>query len=100
MPTWNLQTPKRQSLQAADVKSPEELSASNGAGVTRGAMVGDQSRRKREVGVMLIEQPRCRLAHGRVRASRISNAAARGGGQVGFIGTSADSGRLRIGFAL
>jgi len=33
----------RQSLQAADVKSPEELSASIGAGVTRVAMMGDQS---------------------------------------------------------
>jgi hypothetical protein len=32
-----------QSLQAADVKSPEELSASNGVGATLGAMMGDQS---------------------------------------------------------
>lgn len=33
----------RQSLQAADEESPEELTASIGAGVTRGAMMGDQS---------------------------------------------------------
>jgi hypothetical protein len=33
----------RQSLQAADVKSPEELTASSGVGATRGAMMGDQS---------------------------------------------------------
>jgi len=46
VPTWNLRTPERQSLQAADVKSPEELSASSGAGVTRGAMMSDQSQRK------------------------------------------------------
>jgi hypothetical protein len=32
-----------QSLQAADVKSPEELTASIGVGATRGAMMGDQS---------------------------------------------------------
>jgi hypothetical protein len=33
-------------LQAADMKSPEELSALCGVGATRGAMMGDQSRRK------------------------------------------------------
>jgi hypothetical protein len=43
VPTWKLRAPVRQSLQAADVQSPEELSASIGAGVTRGAMMGDQS---------------------------------------------------------
>lgn len=37
---------ERQSLQAADAKSPEDLSAFIGAGVTRGAMVGDQSLHK------------------------------------------------------
>jgi hypothetical protein len=36
-------SPKRQSLRAASVKLPEELSASFGAGVTLGAMMGDQS---------------------------------------------------------
>jgi hypothetical protein len=49
VPTWNLRT-ERQSLQAADVKSPEELTASSGAGAALGAMVGDQSRRKAQVG--------------------------------------------------
>jgi hypothetical protein len=46
VPTWNLRTPVRQSLQAADVQSPEELSASRGVGVTQGAMMSDQSQRK------------------------------------------------------
>ena len=32
-----------QSLRAADVKSPEELTASIGVGATGGAMMGDQS---------------------------------------------------------
>jgi hypothetical protein len=49
VPTWNVRT-ERQSLQAADVKSPEELSASSGAGAALGTMVGDQSRRKAKVG--------------------------------------------------
>ncbi|HWR87594.1 MAG TPA: hypothetical protein VN277_04160, partial [Acidiferrobacterales bacterium] len=49
MPTWTLRT-ERQSLQAADVKSPEELTASSGAGAALGAMMGDQSRRKAQVG--------------------------------------------------
>lgn len=48
MPTWNLRT-ERQSLQAADVKSPEELTASSGAGAALGAMMGDQSQRKAQV---------------------------------------------------
>src|SRR5207245_6815856 len=39
-------TPKRQSLQAAGMQLPEELSASNGVGATLGAMMGDQSLRK------------------------------------------------------
>jgi hypothetical protein len=46
VPTWKLRAPVRQSLQAADVQSPEELTAFIGAGATRGAMVGDQSLRK------------------------------------------------------
>ena len=46
MPTWNLRTPLRQSLQAASVQLPAELSASNGVGATRGAMMGGQSLRK------------------------------------------------------
>ena len=53
MPTWNLRAPVRQSLQAADVKSPEELSAFIGAGATRGAMMGDQSLRKARVGFIV-----------------------------------------------
>jgi hypothetical protein len=37
-------TPLREeSLPAADVKSPEKLTASIGVGATRGAMMGDQS---------------------------------------------------------
>jgi F0F1-type ATP synthase assembly protein I len=39
-------TPKRQSLRAASVKLPAELSASIGVGATLGAMMGDQSLRK------------------------------------------------------
>ena len=39
-------TPKRQSVQAASVKLPAELSASDGVGMTRLAMMGDQSLRK------------------------------------------------------
>jgi hypothetical protein len=35
-------SPKRQSLQAARVKLPAELSASSGVGVPLGAMMGDQ----------------------------------------------------------
>jgi hypothetical protein len=46
VPRWNLRAPRRQSLRAADVQSPEELSASRGAGVTQGAMMSDQSQRK------------------------------------------------------
>ncbi len=49
VPTWNLRT-QRQSLQAAGVKLPAELSASC-VWVRPGvAMMGDQSRRKRGVG--------------------------------------------------
>lgn len=89
MPTWKLRTPKRQSLQAADVQSPEELSAANGVGVTRDAMVGDQSRRKRGVGVMLIEGRGADLSTA-ARGRRVSRTqSARGGGQVLFIGTAA-----------
>ena len=40
----------RQSFRAAGVKLPEELSASGAVGVTRGAMVGDQSLRKAREG--------------------------------------------------
>lgn len=50
VPTWNLRAPVRQSLQAADVKSPEELSVCIGAGATWGAMLGDQSLRKAREG--------------------------------------------------
>ena len=39
-------TPKRQSLRAAGVLLPEELSASIDVGATLGAMMGDQSLRK------------------------------------------------------
>jgi hypothetical protein len=46
VPTWKLQAPVCQSPQAADMKSPEDLTASIGVGATRGAMVGDQSLRK------------------------------------------------------
>jgi hypothetical protein len=46
VPTWNLRTPLRQSLQAASVQLPAELSASNEVGTTRFAMMGDQSLRK------------------------------------------------------
>ena len=46
VPTWNLRTPLRQSLQAASVKLPAELSASSEVGATRFAMMGDQSLRK------------------------------------------------------
>jgi len=53
VPTWNLRAPVRQSLQAADVLSPEELSACIGAGATRGAMVGDQSLRKAREGFIV-----------------------------------------------
>jgi hypothetical protein len=42
VPTWNLLT-VRQSLQAAGMMLPEELSASIRAGATRLAMMGDQS---------------------------------------------------------
>ena len=44
-------SPLRQSLQAASVQLPAELSASSGVGVTLGAMMSDQSLRKaREIG--------------------------------------------------
>ena len=47
-------SPERQSLQAASVQLPAELSASSGVGVTLGAMMGDQSLRKAwEKGSML-----------------------------------------------
>lgn len=46
MPTWNLLT-VRQSVQAAGMKLPAELSASIRAGATLFAMMGDQSRCKR-----------------------------------------------------
>ena len=46
VPTWNLRTPLRQSLQAASVKLPAELSASSEMGATQFAMMGDQSQRK------------------------------------------------------
>jgi hypothetical protein len=39
-------SPLRQSLQAASMQLPEVLSASNGVGASRCAMVGDQSLRK------------------------------------------------------
>ena len=39
-------SPVRQSVQAASVQLPAELSASSGVGVTLGAMRGDQSLRK------------------------------------------------------
>ena len=42
---------RRQSIQAAGVKLPEGLSASCAVGVTRGAMVGDQSLRKARGGL-------------------------------------------------
>jgi len=35
-------SPQRQSLRAAGMQLPEELSASNGVGVSRCAMMGDQ----------------------------------------------------------
>ena len=46
-PDMESATPQRQSLQAASVKLPAELSASSGAGATLGAMMGDRSLRKR-----------------------------------------------------
>ena len=46
MPTWNLRG-ARQSIQAARVTLPEELSAFVPEGVTRLAMMGDLSRGKR-----------------------------------------------------
>lgn len=46
VPTWNLLT-VRQSLQAAGMKLPAELSASIRAGATLLAMMGDQSLCKR-----------------------------------------------------
>ena len=49
MPTWNLLT-ARQSLQAADVTLPAELTASVRVGATRLAMMGDQSQRKSREG--------------------------------------------------
>lgn len=42
-------SPVRQSVQAASVQLPAELSASSGVGVTLGAMMGDQSLRKARV---------------------------------------------------
>ena len=42
-------SPLRQSLQAASMQLPAELSASSGVGVTLGAMMGDQSLRKARV---------------------------------------------------
>lgn len=39
-------SPLRQSLRAAGIQLPGELSASNGMGVSLGAMTGDQSLRK------------------------------------------------------
>src|SRR3990172_12101211 len=53
VPTWNLLT-GRQSLQAASMKLPAELSASVRAGATLLAMMGDQSRCKRGVGELII----------------------------------------------
>ena len=52
-------SPERQSIQAASIALPEELSASSGAGATLGAMMGDQSLSKRRGGVA-----QCRLVHG------------------------------------
>ncbi len=49
MTTWNLPT-ERQSLQAAGVKLPAELSASFRVGATCIAMMGDQSLCKRGKG--------------------------------------------------
>jgi len=49
VPTWNLRTPKRQSLQTA-AEEPEELSASFGAGATLNAMMSDRSLGKARVG--------------------------------------------------
>ena len=41
VPTGNLRTPLRQSLQAASVPLPAELSASSDVGTTRFAMMGE-----------------------------------------------------------
>jgi hypothetical protein len=46
VPTWNLRTVLRQSLQAASVQLPAGLSAASAVGTTRFAMMGDQSLRK------------------------------------------------------
>jgi len=49
VPTWNLRTPLRQSVQAASMQLPAGLSASSEVGTTRFAMMGDQSLRKARV---------------------------------------------------
>jgi hypothetical protein len=48
-------SPKRQSIGAAGMVLPERLSASIGVGVTLGAMMSDQSRRKTRWGIELFE---------------------------------------------
>jgi hypothetical protein len=48
-------SPKRQSIGAAGMVLPERLSASVGVGVTLGAMMSDQSRRKTRWGIDLLE---------------------------------------------
>jgi len=54
VPTWNLRTPSRHTLQAAG-KLPAKLSAMRGAGKFRFAMMGDQSLRKGWVGLKGLE---------------------------------------------
>ena len=61
-------SPVRQSLQAASVQLPAELSASTGVGVTLGAMMGDQSLRKaREMG-----KRGCAIQAGSANAVRVT----------------------------
>ena len=49
-------SPLRQSLQAASMQLPAELSASSGVRMTLGAMMGDQSLRKaRVIGIVILD---------------------------------------------
>ena len=62
MPTWNLRTPRRHTLQAAG-ELPEELSAMRGAGKFLFAMMGDQSLRKGWTGPVSLSKDQAAISN-------------------------------------
>lgn len=92
VPTWNLRTWLRQSLQAASVQLPAELSASSEVGATRVAMMGDQSLRRARG-----DREAWAARSGRQSKRRAGDLLLQPGGAVGFAVAQrcvADSGQL------